>query len=314
VSAAPSAIDRDAAGRYALTGFLSICLHVLAALGLFLLGHCNLGQGGGQLGYLGFDGDSVSFEIAGPESTVVGTPQPSVASEGDGPDDPPEAAEPPPRETTSPDAIAVRERRRPRRAPETTPEETPPTMVIQPGGGTSSEITDPGRAAGLASEILRPGLGIGGDGLSDLPSIAAAARCPDPAAGTWRAMKYDPDQHHWVTFTLRIRRSGDALTGTILSRTWSGGPSDRRPPECRPFGSDITVRMPARGHFSGGEMVFESSSYQIVREDCPSRPFNYAPDRFRGTVDAAGERFDSLNNDGAYDIDEPYMFRRVSCE
>jgi hypothetical protein len=305
------AADPGVAGRYALTTFMSAVFHALVALGIFIFGHCGVPQGGGQGGHFGLDGATLDFEVAGPLASSQGAPQRTEPFLDEGPDEV-MTADPTP---TSNNGFEVRERpRRRRNRPQPEPETPPAPTMEQAGGGTGSEVTDPGQAAGLASEILRGGIGIGANGTGDLPAVIAAARCPDPAAGTWRAMKYDPDQHHWVTFTLKVRQSGSALTGTITSRTWSGGPSDRRPPECRPFGSDVTVRMPASGYFSNGEMVFESSTWRIIREDCPSRPFHYAPDRFRGTVDQAGERFDSLNNDGAYDIDEPYMFRRVSCE
>jgi len=53
---------------------------------------------------------------------------------------------------------------------------------------------------------------------------------------------------------------------------------------------------------------------RLIRQDCPRSDQLYAPDQFSGTVHALREVYQSRNNDGAYDIDEPYTFRRVACE
>ncbi len=137
--------------------------------------------------------------------------------------------------------------------------------------------------------------------------------CSDPIAGTWRAQKYRASDHTWIRFTLRVRHEGGALRGTIESRIWSGLPSDARP-TCLDDGFDNTWRMQARGQLDGTSVSFRSATAHLIRQDCPfSRAF-YAPDNFSGTIDPMREVFESRNNDGAYDVDEPYTFRRVGCD
>ena len=88
----------------------------------------------------------------------------------------------------------------------------------------------------------------------------------------------------------------------------------RRPPPCRPDGYDQTYRMVASGTIHDDEFSFGATTHQLVRTDCPSLMItSYAPDRFRGTVDEMREVLDTLNNDGRYDIDAPYTFRRTAC-
>lgn len=190
-----------------------------------------------------------------------------------------------------------------------------------PALGTDSAATHGGRAAGAAAVRA---LILGSAGL--MPTsvegqralLPAATTCEDPVAGVWRALKYSPQfGGQWVRFTLLIHRDANGdLTGSIRSRIWSGTPSDRSPPECAVGQLDTTHAMVARGRVVGEQLSFGSRSYRLVTDHCPqlfATSNGYAPDNFSGTVDSMRQEFQSVNNDGAYDINTPYVFRRVGC-
>jgi hypothetical protein len=73
--------------------------------------------------------------------------------------------------------------------------------------------------------------------------------------------------------------------------------------------------MDAEGRLEGDRVSFVSRGRErLIRQDCPSSDSRYAPDRFHGRIDRMRDTFRAVNNDGAFDIDEPYTFRRTSCE
>jgi hypothetical protein len=148
--------------------------------------------------------------------------------------------------------------------------------------------------------------------------LPSAVRCNDPVSGTWRAHKYNPRDHDWVIFTLRINRLPDnRLQGSIMSRLWTGYSIDSRPPgRCSGLLHDLDylVRMPAQGSVTNGTHVsFSAITYQIERQFCASAYFQYNPDAFSGDIDEARQEFQSVNNDGGRDRDAPYVFRRIGC-
>ena len=188
----------------------------------------------------------------------------------------------------------------------------PPSAPSKPSLG-QDETTNGGR---LPSPVGGPvALGAGGDTIEGQRALLPhAAVCKDPVVGRWEALKYNPLQSDWVRFTLFVHRSGDVLHGTILSHTWSGGMFDRTPPGCSTGGFDLTVTMNATGRANGGAIRFGASNgYSVVAIPCAGLDSDYAPDHFTGTIDAARQEFQSLNNDGANDIDAPYVFRRTGC-
>ena len=72
--------------------------------------------------------------------------------------------------------------------------------------------------------------------------------------------------------------------------------------------------MVAHGQVDRGtHLRFGASSYSIVATQCPTASANYAPDNFSGAIDPNRQEFQSVNNDGAVDIDAPYVFRRTGC-
>ena len=145
--------------------------------------------------------------------------------------------------------------------------------------------------------------------------LPGAVSCKDPVEGVWESLKYNPVAATWVRFTLLVHRAaGGVLTGSILSHTWYGNALDYAPPPCSPQGFEMSVSMVARGHVDQGtHLRFGASSYSVVATQCPTANANYAPDNFSGAIDAARQEFQSTNNDGAVDIDVPYVFRRTGC-
>lgn len=187
--------------------------------------------------------------------------------------------------------------------------------VSERPSGTDAEDSTAGAPAGDATSLILGSAGALGDAVAARRALLPnGGVCSDPVAGVWRAQKYRSSDRSWVRFILRIQRQGEALTGTITSRIWTGTPSNPQPGQCVPGGFDHTWRMVARGEVDGTEVSFGSRAARMVEAHCPSVDPRYAPDRFRGTIRPLSETFQSVNNDGAFDIDEPYTFRRVSCE
>lgn len=139
--------------------------------------------------------------------------------------------------------------------------------------------------------------------------------CKDPVVGVWESLKYNPMLGEWVRFSLAIHRSSSgAISGTILSHTWSGNAFDRTPPPCTRGAFDMTVSMSASGRDDGtGGISFGSSRYTLLSSKCYAPESTYAPDSFSGKIDPARQEFQSVNNDGANDVNAPYVFRRTGC-
>ncbi len=308
--------------------FLWVCMsagvHVAAFLGWGIWVTANGGggwlSGKGERDGDGLGGTSIEMEIAGPED---GPPRGATA--GGGEQAPPEPPAPPPQEQNQ-ETFALdgeldvrgaeqREERRPekaRRPPRESRPEGDPTQqhaAAAPGGAESPSGTN-----ATDSSAGVPSGSVNGVDISPGAAARSAQVCEDPVVGTWRTQKFRSRDRTWVRFILHVRREGERLTGTIESRIWSGRASDPTPGNCTAFGFDHTWRMQAHGHVDGARMSFGSRTATLVRQDCPSSDARYAPDNFEGTIHQDRELFESLNNDGAFDVDEPYTFRRVSCE
>jgi hypothetical protein len=144
------------------------------------------------------------------------------------------------------------------------------------------------------------------------------AECSDEVAGIWKSHQYDPLYNDWYIFTLDINRvDGDPnrLTGTIQAHSWDGGPEDEEPPPCRPGHFHWTVRMTAEGELDGMNVVFRGLTWAPENAYCGQAPGpgSYNVDRFHGTIDAAIQEFQSVNNDGGRAVNVPTVFRRISC-
>jgi hypothetical protein len=197
------------------------------------------------------------------------------------------------------------------RAEATPPEDAEPTPAIV--------SAPPGNAP---SRVILGAAGLLGEGEARRYLLPNGGVCSDRFQGVWRAARYDGRQGKWVRFSLRITRQGDRLRGVITSRSWPGRSSQRRPPEqCTDTNWDVTHRMEATGSVAGDRMELRGGPARISREDCPYpvtvfgfREEAYYPDRFTGDVDPLGLTFRAVNNDGAVEFDQPYTFRRVSCD
>jgi hypothetical protein len=197
-----------------------------------------------------------------------------------------------------------------------TPTPPPPPIATPAASATgSAETTNGGKLAGPV-RIGAPNLGPGGDTVEGQRALLPrATTCSDPVAGKWEALKFNPRRSDWVRFTLSVRRAeGGTLSGTILSHTWGGTMFDRDPPGCSLGGFDLTVSMNATGRADvTGRITFGASHYSVISNRCFTLDAAYAPDNFSGTIDVARQEFQSLNNDGAWDVNAPYVFRRTGC-
>lgn len=291
---------------------------------------------GGENGHEGAGDVTMDITVEGPRAEQL---QPAIAAVEPTPptpevDTPTPAPPTPPRPPAPPvsvasrGAVAVRETAPEARTPEATEtSRTPETSAVPahpsaPATGTNDTQTSGGQASGAAA-VRALILGSAGfmptsvEGQRAL--LPAATTCADPVTGVWRALKYSPTfGGQWVRFTLLIRRGEgtDELVGTIRSRIWSGRPSDRTPPACTYGQIDTTHAMVAHGRVRGDDISFGSHTYRLVTDHCPqlfASSTGYAPDNFSGTLDTMRQEFQSVNNDGAYDINTPYVFRRVGC-
>jgi hypothetical protein len=308
--------DRRLAFAFASSVFLHLALAWRISFGSF--GPVSRGEDGHE----GGGGATFEVEIAGD----VSPDRPPLPGDVDS-----AAAE---EEQSSEAAIDVptvrplaREGRPERASPEastaTETAEATPRAATDPsvdGSGTGATVTDEGRTTGPDDARIRAlletsvGGAPGGSSAGTIALLADAARCPDPVAGSWTAYRYSPEFRDWARFTMRIRREGNDLRGTISTRMWRGLPSERRPPPCSAEGWDYTVEMTATGSVDGDHFDFGARTHRVARIDCPSTVFGYNPDHFHGTFDVDADRLDTLNNDGGRDIDAPYTFRRMSCD
>ncbi len=299
---------------------VSVAFHVgLAAVsGLFLL----MGGGprsGGEDGRLGGGDATVDIAIAGPVNRPRKAPLTPTPAVEPAPPPPPRAQA---RHVTRHRPLAHHEVSTDTSAAgdvtaSPAPEPPPASEPSPPAAGTGADHTSSGRAPGahqLRSLILgSAGILPGDTGHRSL--LRDALACHDPVAGTWLVQKWDAIYGDWARFTLRIERHGDSLSGTITSHMWEGGPEQAAPPPTCAFGeADYTVSMRAQGFVDGTQFDFAARSYHIVHARCVVPGYGYNPDHFTGTVDAGGERLQTVNNDGGRDVNAPYTFHRISCD
>lgn len=149
--------------------------------------------------------------------------------------------------------------------------------------------------------------------------LPPAADCDDPVTGVWKSHKHDPRYGDWYMFTLTVERSPEdpnRLAGTIHAHSWTGGPQQEEPPPCGPGVWHWTVMMNAAGSVSPtGEIRFGGIDWRPENAYCGRMlgPGEYNPDHFSGTIDPAIQEFQSVNNDGGRSVNDPMVFRRVSC-
>ncbi|MEM9188579.1 MAG: hypothetical protein AAGF12_05360 [Myxococcota bacterium] len=169
---------------------------------------------------------------------------------------------------------------------------------------------------------------IGGFAVSARPAPATVAEqrarlpppaeCTDPVAGVWRSHRYDPRFHDWSQFTLEIHRDPEVpgrIFGIIRNHSWSGGPELEEPPSNCRFGMRRwVVSMDAEGTASDdGRIQFGGVGQWRLDERICQGWAGYNLDNFTGTIDPAIQEFQSVNNDGGRSVNEPTVFRRISC-
>ena len=261
---------------------------------------------GGEGGVRGGGDTTVDISVAGAESHEIAPAPVDTTPPPPPPIAPPptvaQVAPPPPPPEGDPDSP-------PPPAPDTPP---PPSL---PPVAAGSDVTSGGRAPGpvLLGGVTGAPKGDTVEGQRAL--LPSAVTCKDPVVGRWESLKFNPRLSTWVRFALLVHRGeGGALSGSILSHTWYGGEFDRTPPACTPRGFEMSVSMNARGRADlVTHISFGASRYSITAMQCPTAMADYAPDNFSGMIDTDRQEFQSVNNDGANDIDAPYVFRRTAC-
>ena len=265
---------------------------------------------GGEGGIRGGGDTTIDISVAGAEAHEIAPAPVDTTPPPPPPVTPPPAvtqvAPPPPPPEVDPDSP-------PPPAPDTPP---PPPLPTLPPVSAGGEVTRGGRAPGPVLLGGAPTGGPKGDTVEGQRALLpSAVTCKDPVVGRWESLKYNPRSSTWVRFALLVHRAeGGALTGSILSHTWYGGAFDRTPPACTPRGFEMSVSMNARGRADlVTHISFGASRYSITAMQCPTAMADYAPDNFSGMIDTDRQEFQSVNNDGATDIDAPYVFRRTAC-
>lgn len=144
------------------------------------------------------------------------------------------------------------------------------------------------------------------------------AECTEPITGRWKSHQYTPRFSDWTIFVLDVRRvegSEPRLEGTISTHHWEGGPDQEEPGPCRPGQEEWLVSMDAAGTVNAeGRIAFWGvGKWRLDRVVCNHGPGGYNLDHFTGVIDADLQEFQSVNNDGGRAVNEPTLFRRVSC-
>jgi hypothetical protein len=148
--------------------------------------------------------------------------------------------------------------------------------------------------------------------------------CKDPIVGVWVSREHYPVYNDWYRFELTVTRDAtDAATlhGVIRSRSWSGGAEVSVPVSCpeeteETSDFDWTVHMTGVGTLAAGQVRFSGLSNYVESTRCgaPYRAGRYNLDHFTGQIIDGGRFLQAVNNDGDRAVNEPHLFRRVSCE
>jgi hypothetical protein len=154
-----------------------------------------------------------------------------------------------------------------------------------------------------------------------LPEVAD---CTDPIVGVWVSREHYPTYGDWYRFELTVTRDArdpDKLDGVIRSRSWSGGAEVSLPVSCpdddeESASFDWTVHMHGVGALSAGQVSFSGLSNYVESTRCgePYRASRYNLDHFTGQLIDGGRFIQAVNNDGDRAVNEPHLFRRVSCQ
>jgi hypothetical protein len=145
--------------------------------------------------------------------------------------------------------------------------------------------------------------------------LPPAAECEHPVEGKWKAIVFRQNYQMWHEFVLEVRPvegSKSDLVGTIHVDTWFGGPEQSEPGPCRI--ERFKGSMEGHGSFKDGQVVFGGGPFKLEEMMCGDpASVSYAPDQFSGRLEPERQEFQAVNNDGSTAVNEPAVFRRVSC-
>ncbi len=146
-----------------------------------------------------------------------------------------------------------------------------------------------------------------------LPPPADPSRCANPIEGVWKSLRWYPGNEAWYSFVLEIHVNGNHLTGQIDAYSWDTPPNVSEPGPCMPGLRHWVITQTADGTADGLRLNFHGTRWAVRQVMCGERPEGYNLDNFSGVIDTALQEFQSVNNDGGLQIDEPTVFRRIRC-
>ncbi|MGO8994968.1 MAG: hypothetical protein ACLQVI_16755 [Polyangiaceae bacterium] len=146
-------------------------------------------------------------------------------------------------------------------------------------------------------------------------AFVAATGCPG-VGGQWRGRVFSNRHGAYYDFTLSVRNGGSGLTGTVVAETWSGSPADVEPPNSCSGAQHVKVVEAASGSVdAGGNMRFDSQSWQVGSHLCGQRVTNYYPDKFSVPLaDGATTAHAVVSDDKVWTDGLPFELTRVSCQ
>lgn len=142
------------------------------------------------------------------------------------------------------------------------------------------------------------------------------ADCSDPITGVWKSHRYRARYSQWTEFELRVYRvagTADQLHGTITNHSWYADASQEQPGPCDGQ-LRYVISMDAEGFVRGDYIDFHAiGEWRMDKVLCGEWRGNYYLDHFTGDIAHDLHEFQSVNNDGATSVNEPTVFRRISC-
>lgn len=180
---------------------------------------------------------------------------------------------------------------------------------------TRRRILHGGLVAAMSAVILWPALAPATieEQRARLPPPPPPGQCQNPIEGVWKSLRWYPGNAAWYSFVLEIHQQGTRLVGQIDAYSWDSPPNQPEPPPCRPGLDHWVVTETAVGTVEGTRIHFGGTRWAVRQSICGNRPWAYNLDHFTGVIDTAIQEFQSVNNDGGAQIDEPTVFRRIRC-
>lgn len=146
-----------------------------------------------------------------------------------------------------------------------------------------------------------------------LPPPADQSRCPNPIEGVWKSLRWYPGNGAWYSFVLEVHMVGNRLTGQIDAYSWDTPPNVSEAGPCMPGLNHWVITQTAEGTVDGLRLNFHGTRWQLRQIYCGGLHGTYNLDNFSGVIDLGLQEFQSVNNDGGAQVDEPTVFRRIRC-